>query len=66
VTLNAFGAAGIGDAIFVAALLWFFFALLPEIVHYAYEGKSFALLTINKGYDLLGIVVATLILTLWK
>ena len=66
VGLNAFGAVGLGDAIFVAALLWFGFSLLPTIVHYTYEERGFALLAINKGYDLLGLLIAAVILTLWQ
>ena len=66
VALNAFRSMGLGDAIFIATFLWFFIALLPEIVHYAYEGKSLALLVINKGYDLLGVLVAAVILTFWQ
>jgi hypothetical protein len=66
ISLNAFGTTGLGEAIFVAALLWFGFALLPEIVHYAYEEKTFALLAINKGYDLLGMILAAIILSLWR
>jgi hypothetical protein len=65
VGLNAFGAVGILDGIFVAALLWFGFSLLPTIVHYAYEDRTFSLLVINKGYDLVGLVVAGVILSLW-
>ncbi|MFP4378282.1 MAG: DUF1761 domain-containing protein [Spirochaetales bacterium] len=63
--LNAFGAASILDAIFVATLLWFGFSLLPTIVHYAYEDKTFSLLAINKGYDLVGMIVASIILAVW-
>ena len=65
VGLNAFGAQGVGDAVFVATVLWFAFSLLPAIVHYAYEDRSFALLAINKGYDFVGMVVAGIILSLW-
>ena len=66
VALNAFGVTGVADAIFVGALLWFGFALLPEIVHYAYEEKTVTLLAINKGYDLLGVALAAIILALWR
>ncbi len=66
VGINAFGATGIMDAIFVASALWFGFSLLPTIVHYAYEEKTFSLLAINKGYDLIGMIVASIILTLWR
>lgn len=65
VGLRAFGAAGVLDGIFVAALLWFGFSLLPSIVHYAYEDRTFSLLAINKGYDFLGLVVAGIILSVW-
>jgi hypothetical protein len=65
VGLNAFGAMGILDGIFVAALLWFAFSLLPAIVHYAYEDRTFGLLAINKGYDFVGMVVAGIILSVW-
>jgi hypothetical protein len=65
VGLNAFGASSILDAIFVATLLWFGFSLLPTIVHYAYEDKTFSLLAINKGYDLVGMIVASIILAVW-
>lgn len=64
--INAFGVSGVAEAIFVGALLWFGFALLPEIVHYAYEEKTFALLAINKGYDLLGVLLAAIILAIWR
>lgn len=66
VLLRAFGAAGVPDGIFVGALVWFGLSLLPAIVHYAYEGRSFGLLAINKGYDFLGIVVASIILSVWR
>ncbi len=66
VSLNAFGARGIADAIFVATLLWFGFSLLPAIVHYTYEERTFTLLAINKGYDLVGVVLAAVILSLWR
>jgi hypothetical protein len=33
VALNEFGASGVLDAVFVAALVWFGFSLLPTIVH---------------------------------
>lgn len=65
VALNAFGAAGVFDGILVAALVWFGFSLLPTIVHYAYEDRTFSLLAINKGYDLVGLVIASIILSLW-
>lgn len=64
--LNLFSASGVAEGIFVAALLWFFFSLLPTIIHYAYEDRSFGLLAINKGYDLLGILVSGVILALWR
>ena len=66
VTLNVFGVTGVTEALFVGALLWFGFALLPEIVHYAYEEKPLALLAINKGYDFLGVMLAAIILALWR
>ena len=65
VALNAFAAEGVMDAIFVASVLWFGFSLLPAIVHYGYEGRTFSLLAINKGYDLLGMIAAAVILSLW-
>lgn len=65
VSLNAFATASVGDAIFVGAVLWFGFSLLPAIVHYLYEGLSFSLLAINKGYDLLGVLIGAIILQLW-
>ena len=72
VVFRAFGALspdlpfGVFDGIFVATLMWGAFSLLPAIVHYAYEGKTFSLLVINKGYDFLGFNVAAIILTVWK
>lgn len=65
VGLNAFAATGVAEAIFVAATLWFAFSLLPAIVHYAYEERRLSLLFINKGYDLVGMVVAATILSVW-
>lgn len=65
VGLNAFGAAGILEAIFVTTVLWFGFSLLPTIVHYAYEDRTFGLLAINKGYDLVGMIIAAIILSVW-
>lgn len=64
--LNVFGASSLPDAIFVATLLWFGFSLLPTIVHYAYEDRTLALLAINKGYDLVGMVIAAVILFVWR
>ena len=66
VALNAFGASGVLEAIFIAALLWFAFSLLPAIVHYAYEDRTFTLLAINKGYDFAGMVIASIILAVWR
>lgn len=66
VGLNAFGAQGVADGVFVVTVLWFAFSLLPAIVHYAYEGKTFGLLAINKGYDFVGMVVAAVILSVWS
>ena len=66
VALNAFGITNVLDAIFVAAVMWFGFSLLPTIVHYAYEGRTFGLLAINKGYDLVAFIVAAIILSLWR
>lgn len=65
VGINAFGATGVLEAIFVAAVLWFAFSLLPAIVHYAYEERSLSLLLVNKGYDFVGMVVAATILSVW-
>ena len=65
VGLNAFAAMGVAEAIFVAAVLWLAFSLLPAIVHYAYEERRLSLLLINKGYDLVGMVVAAVILSVW-
>ncbi|MFW6247887.1 MAG: DUF1761 domain-containing protein [bacterium] len=64
--INAFGAMTIPDAVFVAVLLWFAFSLLPAIVHYAYEDRTFSLLAVNKGYDLVGMVAAAVILSIWR
>ena len=64
--LNVFGVSSLPDAIFVATLLWFGFALLPTIVHYAYEDRTLGLLAINKGYDLVGMVIAAVILYFWR
>jgi hypothetical protein len=66
VALGAFGAAGVLDAIFVGAVVWFGFSLLPTIVHYAYEDRTFSLLAINKGYDFVGIEIAAIILSVWQ
>lgn len=66
VALNAFGIANIWDAILVGAVVWFGFSLLPTVVHYAYEDRTFALLAINKGYDLVGMIVAAIILGVWR
>lgn len=66
VGLNAFGATSVADGVFVATVLWFAFSLLPAIVHYAYEDRTFALLAINKGYDFVGMLVAGIILSLWR
>jgi amino acid transporter len=65
VALRVFGTTGVLDAIFVATVVWFAFSLLPTIVHYAYEDRTFSLLAINKGYDFAGMVVAAVILQVW-
>jgi hypothetical protein len=66
VALNAFGIANVWDAVFVGAVVWFGFSLLPAVVHYAYEDRSFGLLAVNKGYDLLGILVGAIIIGVWQ
>lgn len=66
IVLRAFAAVTIPDAIFVAALIWFGLSLMPTILHYTYEDRSFSLLAINKGYDLVGMILAAVILTLWR
>jgi uncharacterized protein DUF1761 len=66
VALNAFGITGILDAIFVAAVVWFGFSLLPAIVHYVYDGRTFKLLVLNKGYDFVAFVIASIILAVWR
>jgi hypothetical protein len=63
VALNAFGARGIAEGVFVGAVVWFGFSLLPTIIHYAYEDRTLSLLAINKGYDFIGIEVAAIILS---
>lgn len=65
VALNAFGVGGMLQAVFVGALVWFGFSLLPAVVHYAYEDRTLALLAINKGYDFIGIEVSAIILSAW-
>ena len=65
VALNAFGTGGVLDSLLIGAMLWFGFGLVPTIGHYIYEGRSVSLLAINKGYDLAGILIASIILTVW-
>jgi len=50
----------------IGAVIWFGFSLLPTIIHYAYEDRTFSLLAINKGYDFLGIEIAAIILSVWR
>lgn len=66
VGLNAFGVTGVADAVFVGAVIWFGFSLLPSIVHYTYEDRTFSLPAINLGYDFVGIEIAAIILALWR
>lgn len=66
VALNAFGVTAVAEGVFVGAVVWFGFSLLPSIIHYAYEDRTFSLLAINKGYDFVGIEIAAIILSVWR
>jgi hypothetical protein len=66
VAINAFAVVTVAEAIFVGAVVWFGFSLLPAVVHYAYEDRTFSLLAINEGYDFVGIEIAAIILAVWR
>ncbi len=54
------------DALQLAFLVGVVFTVLPLMVHHAFAGFSWQLSAIDSGNRLLGILLATVLLTLWQ
>jgi hypothetical protein len=60
------GAATIGTGVLLALVLWVGFTGFTFAVNHAFEGRSTRLWLINSGTFLAGLVVMSIILTLWR
>jgi hypothetical protein len=58
------GAAGFGELIGLAALLWIGFAMLPICMGTVFGGRSINLIWIDGGYILAGLIVFAIVFAL--
>jgi hypothetical protein len=63
---SATGSEGIGDGVVLGVVCGIGFAATAILVSYAFERRPAALQAINIGYNVLGIVVAAMIVTAWR
>ncbi len=59
-------AVTLGDALKIGLLVGVVFTALPLAMHHAFAGFSWELAAIDTGNRLVGILLATVVLTLWK
>lgn len=64
--VSALGANGVGDGINLGLRIALGFALTTMGINYMYDNKSSKLFWIDAGYHIAGIVIATIILSVWK
>lgn len=63
--LQAFAPMGLGAALMVALVLWLGFVAATSFTNGVFAERSRGLWLIDGGYHLLGMLLATLVLTLW-
>lgn len=59
------GAESVGDGILLGLIAAVAFSLTSLVVNQAFEGRPGALIAINTGYNVVGLVVAAVIVTIW-
>ncbi|MGZ5243582.1 MAG: DUF1761 domain-containing protein [Bacteroidia bacterium] len=64
--VSALGANGISDGINLGLRFALGFAVTTMGINYMYDNKSSKLFWIDAGYHIVGIVAATIILSVWK
>lgn len=65
VVLRAINSDCVGCAVGTAAMLSLAFAAVPIGINYLFERRSLRFWLVNAGYDLVGMVLAGLVLGLW-
>lgn len=65
-TLQAFAPASLVGALVVALLLWLGFAAATSFTNGVFAGRSLRLWIIDSGYHLVGILLMTVVLTIWQ
>jgi len=64
--LIAFGAAGIADGLVIAVMLWLGFNAASTLVYTLFEGPPMPVWGIFVGYELVSILLQSILLTVWR
>ncbi len=65
IIVDQLGLVGLGSAVLLGLLIGIIFAALPMLTSYLWESRHPKLSLIDIGYPIVGIVIATIIITLW-
>lgn len=65
VVLPSYAAASISSAVLAVALIWLCFTFCYAITGAAFTKKPYALVAIDSGYQLFGLIIVTIILKIW-
>jgi len=60
-----FGVNNVSAGLRVTFLCWLGFGAATSLIHILFEGKKFLLWIINWGYILVGLLVSSILLTIW-